>query len=219
MNETTLFDNIQVIKCTTYYSLFYLIGDMSQRVQPFVGVKNSQFVPNNGMIFGSILIDSNISNIDKTQSIPWNNPPQSSDNEYYNSSGILEFTNITAIGNTLSFVTTSNPTNMPTNLPTDIPIAAPSLIPTAYPTFKPTDKPNNGKTDEPTFSPTNYPTTPSLNPTALPSMYPTDSPTKKPTVATTTSYFDQIFSFKYHKMRLEDWTVSGNICHELSYRF
>ena len=62
-NETTLFDSIQVINCTTYNSLFYLIGDISQMVQPFVGFKNSQFV--------SILIDS---------SILWINPPQSSDN-------------------------------------------------------------------------------------------------------------------------------------------
>ena len=61
-NDTTLFDNRQVINCTTYYSLFYLIGDISPMVQSLVEFTKSQFISNNGMTFGSILVDSNISN-------------------------------------------------------------------------------------------------------------------------------------------------------------
>ena len=93
-DDSTLFDELT-------NSIICLVGDINRIPQPFVGLKNVKFVGNTGSLFGQVLNDTNVSNIDPTSSISWTAPESSDASEVYNNSGILELYNITVIRNTI----------------------------------------------------------------------------------------------------------------------
>ena len=100
--------------------MIYMIGDIDRKPQPFVGMKYTQFIGNTGTLFGQILIDTTVSNIDPTSSISWRAPESSRATQVYNNTSILELYNITLIRNTI-YILGSNDTLTPTLISTQMP--------------------------------------------------------------------------------------------------
>ena len=100
-HHTTLFDDLTIENSTTSDDIVCLVGDINRIPQPFVGLRNVKFVRNAGLLFGQLLNDSNVLNIDPTSTISWTTTESSDPSEVYNNSGILELYNMTMIRNTI----------------------------------------------------------------------------------------------------------------------
>ena len=73
-----------------------MMGSIKSMIQPFVGMKNSRIKNNNGLIYGSLLTNSDLETIyDLLGQFDWIAPESSNGkNEDYDSSGILSFESV-----------------------------------------------------------------------------------------------------------------------------